>query len=124
MSEKKIYVAGHRGMAGGAIVRKLLASGVSPGQIVARTHAELDLRDESAVDRFFESEKPDEVYLAAARVGGIHANDVYPAEFIHDNLAIQTNVIDAARRHGISRLLFLGSSCSYPKLAPQPMTES
>jgi GDP-L-fucose synthase len=120
----KIYVAGHRGMVGSAIVRQLLASGHKPEQIVGRTHAELDLTDQVAVRAFFASEKPDQVYLAAARVGGIHANNTYPAEFIYDNLMVQANVIDAAFRHGVKKLLFLGSSCIYPKLAPQPMSEN
>ncbi len=120
----KIYVAGHRGMVGSAIVRQLLASGHPADRIVGRTHAELDLTDQAAVRDFMASEKPDQVYLAAARVGGIHANNVYPAEFIYDNLMVQSNVIDAAFRNGVRKLLFLGSSCIYPKLAPQPMAES
>ncbi len=120
----KIYVAGHRGMVGSAIVRQLLASGHNQEQIVGRTHLELDLTDQAAVRAFFASEKPDQVYLAAARVGGIHANNTYPAEFIYDNLMVQANVIDAAFRHGVKKLLFLGSSCIYPKLAPQPMSEN
>jgi len=120
----KIYVAGHRGMVGSAIVRQLLASGHKPEQIVGRTHAELDLTDQAAVRAFFAAEKPDQVYLAAARVGGIHANNTYPAEFIYDNLMVQANVIDAAFRHEVKKLLFLGSSCIYPKLASQPMSEN
>lgn len=120
----KIYVAGHRGMVGSAIVRQLLAGGHKPEQIVGRTHSELDLTDQAAVRAFFAAEKPDQVYLAAARVGGIHANNTYPAEFIYDNLMVQANVIDAAFRHGVKKLLFLGSSCIYPKLAPQPMSEN
>ena len=120
----KIYVAGHRGMVGSAIVRQLLASGHKPEQIVGRTRSELDLTDQAAVRAFFASEKPDQVYLAAARVGGIHANNTYPAEFIYDNLMVQANVIDAAFRHGVKKLLFLGSSCIYPKLASQPMSEN
>ena len=120
----KIYVAGHRGMVGSAIVRQLIAQGHQPTQIVGRTHAELDLTDQAAVRAFFASEKPDQVYLAAARVGGIHANNTYPAEFIYDNLMVQANVIDAAFRQGVKKLLFLGSSCIYPKLAPQPMSEN
>ena len=119
----KIYVAGHRGMVGFAIVRKLLANGTEPSQIIGRTHSELDLTDQQAVRRFFDEEKPDQVYLAAARVGGIHANNTYPAEFIYDNLMVQANVIDAAYRNGVKKLLFLGSSCIYPKHAPQPMAE-
>ena len=117
----KIYVAGHRGLVGSAIVRNLRAKGYT--RIIERTHAELDLTDQKAVDAFFAAERPDYVFLAAAKVGGIHANNVYPAEFIRDNLAIQTNVIHAAYANQVQRLLFLGSSCIYPKLAPQPMKE-
>jgi GDP-L-fucose synthase len=117
----KIYVAGHRGMVGSAIVRTLQAAGHS--NIVTRTHAELDLADQAAVRAFFASEEPDQVYLAAAKVGGIHANNTYPAEFIYQNLMMEANVVDAAFRHGVKRLLFLGSSCIYPKLAAQPMRE-
>jgi len=120
----KIYVAGHRGMVGAAIVRNLVAKGHDPDRIIGRTHAELDLTDQTAVRQFFAIEKPDQVYLAAARVGGIHANNTYPAEFIYDNLMVQANVIDAAFRNGVKKLLFLGSSCIYPKLAPQPMSEN
>ena len=123
MADSKIYVAGHRGMAGSAIVRNLKARGVSSDRFIARTRTELDLTNATAVDEFFAAEKPDEVYLAAAHVGGIHANDTFPAEFIRDNLEIQTNVIDSAHKHGAKRLLFLGSSCIYPKLAPQPLRE-
>lgn len=119
----KVYVAGHRGMVGGAIVRTLLAQGIAPAQIVTRTHAELDLTDQRAVQEFFAQEKPDQVYLAAAKVGGIHANNTYPAEFIYQNLMLQANVIQAAHQHGVQKLLFLGSSCIYPKLAEQPMAE-
>ncbi len=119
--DKKIYVAGHRGMVGGAIVRQLQAAGYS--NIITRTHAELDLTSQAAVNAFFSTEKPDEVYLAAARVGGIHANNVYPAEFIYDNLMIQSNVINAAHHNGVQRLLFLGSSCIYPRAVAQPMRE-
>jgi GDP-L-fucose synthase len=119
----KIYVAGHRGMVGSAIVRQLLAQGHPTERLVTRNHAELDLTDQAAVRAFFAGEKPDQVYLAAAKVGGIQANNSYPAEFIYQNLVIQTNVIDAAFRHGVRRLLFLGSSCIYPKLAEQPMRE-
>ena len=119
----KIYVAGHRGMVGSAIVRQLLAHGHPADRILTRTHAELDLTDQAAVRVFFAAEKPDQVYLAAAKVGGIHANHTYPAEFIYQNLMMQANVIDAAFRHGVQKLLFLGSSCIYPKLAPQPMRE-
>ncbi|MBE5528336.1 GDP-fucose synthetase [Laribacter hongkongensis] len=119
----KIYVAGHRGMVGSAIVRQLLTHGHPADRIVTRTHAELDLTHQAAVNTFFADEKPDQVYLAAAKVGGIHANNTYPAEFIYQNLMMQANVIDAAFRHGVQKLLFLGSSCIYPKLAPQPMRE-
>ncbi|MGO4415466.1 GDP-L-fucose synthase family protein [Cupriavidus sp. KB_39] len=118
----KIYVAGHRGLAGSAIVRRLRASGYD--NLLFRTHAELDLTDQAAVDAFFAAERPEYVFLAAAKVGGIHANNAYPAEFIRDNLAIQTNVIHSAWQHGATKLLFLGSSCIYPKFAPQPMPES
>jgi GDP-L-fucose synthase len=119
----KIYVAGHRGMVGGAIVRRLLADGHPAQRIVTRTHAELDLTDQAAVRAFFAAERPDQVYLAAARVGGIHANNVFPADFIYANLMIQANVIQSAFEHGVRKLLFLGSSCIYPKLAEQPMRE-
>ena len=118
---QKIYVAGHRGMVGSAIVRNLQAKGFT--NIVTRTHAEMDLTDQSAVKAFFEQEKPDQVYLAAAKVGGIHANNTFPAEFIYDNLMVQNNVIHQAFLNGVKKLLFLGSSCIYPKLAPQPMSE-
>ncbi len=123
-STPRIYVAGHRGMVGSAIVRTLLAQGVDTRDIITRTHAELDLTDQRAVQEFFAREKPDEVYLAAAKVGGIHANNSYPAEFIYQNLMLQANVIHAAHLHGVQKLLFLGSSCIYPKLAPQPMAET
>ena len=123
MDKPKIYVAGHRGMVGSAIVRRLIDSGHPAEMILGRTHAELDLTDQAAVRDFFAIEKPDQVYLAAAKVGGIHANNIYPAEFIYDNLMVQSNVIDAAFRNGVKKLLFLGSSCIYPKLAPQPMSE-
>ena len=119
--QSKIYVAGHRGMVGSAIVRALKSQGQT--HFVVRTHAELDLLDQQAVRHFFETEKPDQVYLAAAKVGGIHANNTYPAEFIYQNLMVQANVIDAAFRNGVQKLLFLGSSCIYPRLAPQPMSE-
>ena len=118
---QKIYVAGHRGMVGSAIVRNLKAQGYTG--IVTRTHAEMDLTDQAAVKAFFEQEKPNQVYLAAAKVGGIHANNTYPAEFIYDNLMVQNNVIHQAFMNGVKKLLFLGSSCIYPKLAPQPMSE-
>ena len=117
----KIYVAGHRGLVGSALVRNLKAKGYA--NLLLRTHAELDLTSQSATDSFFALEKPDHVFLAAAKVGGIHANDTYPAEFIRDNLVLQNNVIHAAYVNGAKRLLFLGSSCIYPKLAPQPMKE-
>jgi GDP-L-fucose synthase len=122
-SQQRIYVAGHRGMVGSAIVRTLLAQGVTPDLLILKTHKQLDLTDQAAVRRFFESEKPDQVYLAAARVGGIFANDTYPAEFIYQNLMIEINVIHEAWKAGVKKLLFLGSSCIYPKFAPQPMRE-
>jgi GDP-L-fucose synthase len=123
LSIRKIYVAGHRGMVGSAIVRQLLRTGHPGDRLVTRTHSELDLTDQRAVQSFFASERPDEVYLAAAKVGGIHANNAYPADFIYVNLMIQANVIKAAFEHGVKRLLFLGSSCIYPKMAAQPMRE-
>lgn len=116
----RIYVAGHRGMVGGAITRKLRERGV---EIITRTHSELDLTDQAAVRDFFAHEKPDAVVLAAAKVGGIHANNSYPAEFIYENLMIEANVIHHAYMVGIQRLLFLGSSCIYPRAVPQPMRE-
>jgi GDP-L-fucose synthase len=119
--EEPLFVAGHRGLVGAAIVRALRAAGRD--SIITRTRAELDLREQSSVDAFFASERPKLVFLAAARVGGIHANDVQPADFLRDNLQIQTNVIDAAWRHGVRKLCFLGSSCIYPRLAAQPMRE-
>jgi len=118
----KIYVAGHRGLAGAALMRRLQAAGHT--NLVVRTHAELDLTDSTAVARFFAAERPDHVFLAAARVGGIVANNTYPAEFITQNLAIQTNVMSEAWRHGVQRLIFLGSSCIYPRDCPQPIRES
>jgi GDP-L-fucose synthase len=121
-SSSRIYVAGHRGLVGSAIVRNLTARGHR--SLITRTHAELDLTDAGATEAFFTAEKPEYVFLAAAKVGGIVANNTYPAEFIRDNLAIQTSVIHAAWKAGVERLLFLGSSCIYPRLAPQPMTES
>jgi GDP-L-fucose synthase len=117
----KIFVAGHRGLVGSAILRRLQAGGYS--NLILRTHAELDLTRQAEVEAFFNAEKPDYVFLAAAKVGGIHANNTYPAEFIHVNVAIQNNVIDAAYQHDVKRLLFLGSSCIYPKFAPQPIRE-
>ena len=123
-TEPKIYVAGHNGMVGSAIVRHLLALGHPQRSIVCRTRAELDLINQAAVNAFFAHEKPDQVYMAAARVGGIHANNTFPANFIYDNLMVQANVIEAAFRNGVKRVLFLGSSCIYPRLAAQPMAES
>ena len=117
----KIYVAGHRGLVGSALVRRLNAKGYH--NLILRTHDELELRDQAAVRTFFSSEKPEYVILAAAKVGGIQANNTYPAEFIHDNLVIQSNIIHSAWQNNVNRLLFLGSSCIYPKQAPQPMTE-
>lgn len=117
----KIYVAGHRGLVGSALARRLQDKGYD--NLVLRTHAELDLRNQAAVQDFFAVEKPEYIILAAAIVGGIHANNTYPAEFIEDNLLIQNNVIHNAWKHGATRLLFLGSSCIYPKNAPQPMNE-
>jgi GDP-L-fucose synthase len=118
---QKIYVAGHQGMVGSAIVRRLKDNGYA--NIIGRTHNELDLTNQAEVNQFFEEEKPDQVYLAAAKVGGIHANNTYPAEFIYMNLIIEANVIHAAYTSGVKKLLFLGSSCIYPKLAEQPMSE-
>ncbi len=117
----RIYVAGHRGLAGSALVRRLQAKGYA--NLLTRTHAELDLVDAAAVGRFFQEERPDAVFLAAARVGGILANNTYRADFIRDNLAIQTNVIHEAHRAGVRKLLFLGSSCIYPRDCPQPIRE-
>jgi len=119
---QKIYVAGHCGMVGSAIVRDLQAQGYT--NIITRTHAQMDLTDQVAVKAFFEEERPDQVYLAAARVGGIHANNTFPAEFIYQNLMMEANVIHHAFVGGVKKLLFLGSSCIYPKLAPQPMSEN
>jgi GDP-L-fucose synthase len=119
--KSKIYVAGHKGLVGSAIVRRLFAGGYT--NIIQRTHNELDLIDQHAVERFFEEERPQYVFLAAAKVGGIHANNIYRAEFIYQNLMIELNVIHAAYLHGVKKLLFLGSSCIYPKHAPQPMKE-
>jgi GDP-L-fucose synthase len=118
-----IYVAGHRGMVGSAIVSQLVAKGHPADRIITRTHAQLDLTNQLAVNSFFEQHKPDQVYLAAAKVGGIHANNTYPADFIYSNLIIQANVTQAAFANGVKKLLFLGSSCIYPKNAPQPMAE-
>jgi GDP-L-fucose synthase len=123
MSNKlpKIYVAGHRGMVGSAIIRELEKKGQT--NVVFRTHGDLDLTDQQVVRTFFQDEQPDQVYLAAAKVGGIHANNTYPAEFIYDNLMVQANVINEAFKVGVQKLLFLGSSCIYPKAVGQPMRE-
>ena len=118
----KIYIAGHRGLVGTALMRNLREKDYT--NFLTRTHAELDLTSQAAVEEFFVAEKPDYVFLAAAKVGGIHANNSYPAEFMRDNLAIQTNILHAAYQNNVKRLLFLGSSCIYPKLAPQPMKEA
>ena len=120
-NDSKIYIAGHRGLVGSALMRQLAKQGYS--NIVTRTHAELDLTNQQAVTDFFKAEKPEYVFLAAAKVGGIHANNTYPAEFIHENLAIQTNVIHQSYLAGVKRLLFLGSSCIYPRDCPQPIKE-
>lgn len=117
----KVYVAGHKGLVGSAIVRNLQEKGYT--NIIYRTHSELDLTNQEAVRRFFEEEKPEYVYLAAAKVGGINANNIYPADFIYENLMIQNNVIKAAHDFGVKKLLFLGSTCIYPKMAPQPIKE-
>ena len=119
--DSRIYVAGHRGLVGSALMRQFHARGY--GNLITRTHDELDLTNQAAVRRFFTQEKPEYVLLAAAKVGGIHANNTYPAEFIYQNLAIQTNVIHEAWRNNVQRLLFLGSSCIYPRDCPQPMKE-
>jgi len=122
--DQKIFVAGHRGMVGSAIVRALVQQGVPLTSILTRNRTELDLCNQAAVQAFFAAQKPTQVYLAAAKVGGIHANNTYPADFIYDNLMVQANVIHAAHSHGVQKLLFLGSSCIYPRMASQPMTES
>jgi GDP-L-fucose synthase len=119
--DRRVYIAGHRGLVGSALLRGLRRRGYD--QLPVRTHAELDLTDAAAVEAFFQAERPEFVLLAAAKVGGILANDTYPADFLRENLLIQTNVIEASRRSGVERLLFLGSSCIYPKLCPQPMRE-
>ena len=121
--KSRIYVAGHRGMVGAAIVRHLSALGHSADDLLVRTHAEMDLTCQGAVREFFESQRPDEVYLAAAKVGGIHANSTYPAEFIYENLMMEANVIHEAFRVGVRKLLCLGSSCIYPRMAAQPIRE-
>jgi GDP-L-fucose synthase len=120
-TQDKIYIAGHRGMVGSAIVRKLQKEGFN--NLVLKTSAELDLKNQATVQAFFEKERPDHVILAAAKVGGIMANNIYRGEFLYDNLMIQSNTIDAAYRSGVKKLLFLGSSCIYPKMAPQPLKE-
>ncbi|MHB1143131.1 MAG: GDP-L-fucose synthase [Sulfuricaulis sp.] len=120
-SDSKIYVAGHRGLVGSAIMRRLVTGGYA--NTVTRAHSELDLTDQSAVEAFFTSERPAYVFLAAAKVGGIHANNTYRADFIYQNLMIESNIIHASYRHGVKKLVFLGSSCIYPKHAPQPMKE-
>lgn len=117
----RIFVAGHKGLVGSAIVRRLQQEGFD--NLLLRSRNEVDLTDQSAVDNFFRDQKPEFVFLAAAKVGGIHANSTYPAEFLRDNLALQTNVIHSAWQHGVKKLCFLGSSCIYPKLAPQPLKE-
>src|SRR3989344_2864979 len=119
--DSRVYVAGHRGLVGSAIVRRMQAGGYS--DIIRRTHTELDLTDQRAVNEFFENEKPQFVFIAAAKVGGIYANNTYRADFLYQNLMIESNLIHASYRHGVKKLLFLGSSCIYPKLAPQPMKE-
>jgi GDP-L-fucose synthase len=123
-AQPKIYVAGHRGMVGSALVRNLLAQGIASENLITRSRQELDLTNQLAVQEFFARERPDQVYLAAAKVGGIHANNTYPASFIYENLMVQANVIEAAFRNGVRKLLFLGSSCIYPRMAEQPMKES
>lgn len=120
----KIFVAGHQGMVGSAIIRELLIKGYLPEQIITRCRAQLDLTNQAETDIFFRKEKLDQVYLAAAKVGGIHANNTYPADFIYRNLMIQSNVINAAFNHGVQKLLFLGSSCIYPRSAKPPLTET
>lgn len=120
--QSKIYVAGHRGMVGSAIVRELRRQGYD--NIITRTHAELDLTDQMAVNEFFANERPEYVFLAAAKVGGIQANDLHPADFMYDNMMLEMNVIHAAWKNGCKKLEFLGSSCIYPRMAPQPMPES
>ena len=120
-NNSKIYVAGHRGLVGSAIVRRLEADGYH--DILTRSHKQLDLMEQTAVRDFFSREKPEYVFLAAAMVGGIHANNTYPADFIHNNLTIQNNVLHESYMHGVKKLLFLGSSCIYPRLVPQPIKE-
>jgi GDP-L-fucose synthase len=124
IAQPKIYVAGHLGMVGSALVRNLLARGLASENLITRSRQELDLTNQRAVQEFFASERIDQVYLAAAKVGGIHANNTFPADFIYENLMVQANVIEAAFRAGVRKLLFLGSSCIYPRMAEQPMNES
>ncbi|HXZ46817.1 MAG TPA: NAD-dependent epimerase/dehydratase family protein, partial [Pseudolabrys sp.] len=119
--ESKIYIAGHRGLVGSAISRRLKAGGYA--NLLLRTHADLDLLDQRAVDEFFARERPEYVFLAAAKVGGINANNTYRADFIYQNLTMESNIIHASYKHGAKKLMFLGSSCIYPKYAPQPMKE-
>lgn len=119
--DSKIYIAGHRGLVGSAIMRRLGAGGYR--NVITRSHAELDLIDQSAVNAFIDKERPEFVFLAAAKVGGINANNTYPADFIYQNLMIESNIVHASYRHGVKKLMFLGSSCIYPKHAPQPMKE-
>ncbi len=120
-ADNKVYVAGHRGLVGAALMRRLVIGGYT--NVIVRTHAELELTDQRAVNVFFEKERPDYVFLAAAKVGGIHANNTYRADFIYQNLMIESNIIHASYRQGVKKLMFLGSSCIYPKHAPQPMKE-
>jgi len=124
IAQPKVYVAGHRGMVGSALVRNLLAQGVASENLISHSRQELDLTNQRAVQEFFERDRPDQVYLAAAKVGGIHANNTFPADFLYENLMIQANVIEAAFRSGVRKLLFLGSSCIYPRMAEQPMNEA
>ncbi|MBC8059730.1 MAG: NAD-dependent epimerase/dehydratase family protein, partial [Clostridiaceae bacterium] len=119
--DSKIYVAGHRGLVGSAIVRNLQEKGYA--NIIKKSHSELDLTDQQAVRNFFRLERPEYIFLAAAKVGGIHANNTYPADFIYENLQMQNNVIKAAHDYKVKKLLFLGSSCIYPKMCPQPIKE-
>ena len=119
----KIYVAGHKGLVGSTIIKQLILNGVDPSSIIVRTHQELDLTNQQDTNEFFKKEKPDQVYFAAAKVGGVHSNNEYPAEFIYKNLMIQTNTINAAYKNGVNKLLMIGSTCVYPKLAQNPITE-
>jgi GDP-L-fucose synthase len=124
VAQLKIYVAGHRGMVGSALVRNLLAQGIASENLITLSRQELDLTNQMAVQEFFARERPDQVYLAVAKVGGIHANNTFPADFIYENLMVQANLIEAAFLNGVRKLLFLGSSCNYPRMAEQPMKES